>query len=85
MLLLRRWLDELAGGGPRYGLAEPGAPPPQQLVSLSRMQILDRWEQHTRVCPSCSRVRRRLCTPFLLYCLWIHLLRSATQVMHITA
>ncbi|PSC75292.1 Pheophorbide a oxygenase [Micractinium conductrix] len=55
VLLLRRWLDELAGGGPRYGLAEPGAPPPQQLVSLSRMQILDRWEQHTRVCPSCSR------------------------------
>lgn len=32
-------------------------PAPLQAAHLTREQILDRYEQHTRDCPHCSRVR----------------------------
>jgi len=119
VVLLRRWLDELAGGGPQYGpgwatngisagnqvrcgepalfaqaaqycfacrrarrFSETGQlscsppqahtlPPCPRLVQplihpagaqqvLSRWEILDRYEQHTRHCPSCRRVSESL-------------------------
>lgn len=62
MVLLRRWLDDFAGGGPAYGppSAHKGRQAQQLSPSaeqpLSRRDILDRYEQHTRHCPSCRRV-----------------------------
>ncbi|KAL4425624.1 hypothetical protein ABPG75_009640 [Micractinium tetrahymenae] len=63
VVLLRRWLDELAGGGPEYpGRWASAATQPliaaagsSQGRALSRREILDRYEQHTRHCPSCRR------------------------------
>ncbi len=62
VVLLRRWLDEYAGGGPTYSpfhalKGQPAPAPPAAGRPLSRRQILDRYEQHTRHCPSCRRVR----------------------------
>lgn len=61
VILLRRWLDEFAGGGPRYAHSTASgheAPlPAAASLPLTRRQILDRYEQHTRHCPSCRRVR----------------------------
>ena len=61
--MLRRWLDECAGGGPRYAdtpaPAHEAPPPAVAPLPLTRRQILDRYEQHTRHCPSCRRVSGR--------------------------
>lgn len=48
------WLDGRGGGGPTP-LAGGPLPP-----ALKRVEdVLDRYEQHTKFCPSCSRVRER--------------------------
>lgn len=48
----RAWLDGRGGGGPTPLAAGPLPPEPQ-----SKEQMLDRYNQHTRFCPSCSWVR----------------------------
>ncbi|EIE23397.1 hypothetical protein COCSUDRAFT_47272 [Coccomyxa subellipsoidea C-169] len=45
VLEFRRWLDSRGGGGPT-----PGDPGP---ILDDRQKLLDRWEQHTKHCPSC--------------------------------
>ena len=47
----RAWLDGRGGGGPTPLAAGP-LPPELQ----SKEQMLDRYNQHTRFCPSCSQV-----------------------------
>ena len=49
VLEFRRWLDSRGGGGPT-----PGDPGP---LLDDRHALLDRWEQHTKHCPSCLKVR----------------------------
>ncbi|BDA47256.1 Protein TIC 55, chloroplastic [Coccomyxa sp. Obi] len=43
----RKWLDSRGGGGPT-----PGDPGP---ILDDRKALLDRWEQHTKNCPSCLK------------------------------
>ena len=52
----RAWLDGRGGGGPTPLAAGP-LPPELQ----SKEQMLDRYSQHTRFCPSCSRVCAGAC------------------------
>ena len=56
VLEFRRWLDSRGGGGPT-----PGDPGP---ILDDRQKLLDRWEQHTKHCPSCLQVLR-MCQAFL--------------------
>ena len=56
------WLDGRGGGGPTPLAGEPLPP------ALERIEdVLDRYEQHTKFCPSCSRVRDRGCSLALGY------------------
>ncbi|EFN58973.1 hypothetical protein CHLNCDRAFT_137587 [Chlorella variabilis] len=59
VMLLHRWLDEYAGGGPQY-FPGPGAASSGMGAAaskpLSRQEVLDRYEQHTKHCPSCRQV-----------------------------
>lgn len=50
---LHKWLTSKAAPFP-WG---PGALDPASLRNASRKTLLDRFEQHTQHCPSCSRVR----------------------------
>lgn len=52
VLEFRRWLDKRGAGGPT-----PGDPGPFQ---DDRSALLDRYEQHTKHCPSCLKVRSLL-------------------------
>lgn len=56
MAAFRAWLDGRGGGGPTPLAAGPLPPEPQ-----NKEQMLDRYNQHTRFCPSCSRVRAGAC------------------------
>lgn len=49
VLEFRKWLDKRGGGGPT-----PGDPGP---IQEDRQQLLSRWEQHTKHCPSCLKAR----------------------------
>ncbi len=44
----RRWIDTQAGGGPTYA---PGADP---LLPLTKADLQDRWNQHTKHCLPCQ-------------------------------
>lgn len=55
VVLLRKWFQEKAGGGPSYG---PDVAATQALPLLTRNQVLDRYEQHTKICPYCSKAFR---------------------------
>jgi hypothetical protein len=48
VLEFRKWLDKRGGGGPTPG--DPGA------IQEDRRVLLDRYEQHTKHCPSCLKV-----------------------------
>jgi pheophorbide a oxygenase len=50
----QRWMHREAGGRPAYG---PAAAQEPRLLELDRNQILDRYDQHTRLCPYCRPVR----------------------------
>jgi nitrite reductase/ring-hydroxylating ferredoxin subunit len=54
----RAWLSAFAGGGPfgRPGVDSSADLPPR----LSRTQLLDRYEQHTQSCATCSRALKRV-------------------------
>jgi hypothetical protein len=57
----RQWLDQH-----RAPAWAPGAPPPPT-QPLSKAVLLDRYEQHTKHCPTCSKV------PVLLLVLKYHI------------
>ena len=53
-MAFRRWFHGKGRGGPPYFNPDKDAFPP---ASIPREQLLNRWEQHTRHCPSCKKVR----------------------------
>ena len=54
VVAFRRWFHGKGQGGPQYFNPGKDVIPP---ASMPREQLLDRWEQHTKHCPSCKRVR----------------------------
>ncbi|KAK9812601.1 hypothetical protein WJX72_000303 [[Myrmecia] bisecta] len=50
---LRRWLADKAGGGPEWPEGAEWAP-----QDMRREVLLDRYNQHTKHCPSCSQALR---------------------------
>ena len=49
----RKWLHGRGGGGWQRALGQDPAPPPPL---MPREALLDRYHQHTRLCPSCKKV-----------------------------
>ena len=50
IITFRKWLDEFAGGQPRWqGVAE--AP----FQELKDQELYDRWHRHTKLCPDCRK------------------------------
>ena len=54
VVAFRRWYHGKGQGGPPYFNSGQDVLPP---ASIPRMQLLDRWEQHTQHCPSCQKAR----------------------------
>lgn len=58
--LMRTWMDAEAGGGPAYFGADPLAQDMGESAALTREQMLDRYNQHTRHCPECQKGVRQV-------------------------
>ena len=49
LVRMRNWVDGRGGGGP--------FPNEESLPDMTEEQVVDRYHQHTKDCPSCSVVR----------------------------
>jgi hypothetical protein len=54
VLAWRKWYHKQGQGGFWKAAGRPATPAPE----LTREQLLDRFHQHTKQCPSCSKVTR---------------------------
>ncbi|GAQ78701.1 Pheophorbide a oxygenase [Klebsormidium nitens] len=57
IVAFRRWLTKHGGGQPDFG---PQPEPAPTAAQPGRMELMDRYESHTKHCSSCSKAVRRL-------------------------